>query len=98
MGQIYAGMESIAMERAIETCKIEKIVSEVTEAVCDDAVEMAGESVMKESVETMTDEELEALISELPADAGDEKVEVARILANEENQIDIDDIVGVEEV
>ena len=59
MGIISSGIQSIARERARQTSKIEKIHSEVNEAVADDAVAYA------------------------------------RILAVEDDTIDIDDIVGV---
>lgn len=96
MGIIDAGIQSIAEERARTTCKIEKIHSEVTESVADELVIEASDQVVKESVDLdISTEELEALLNELPADADMEKEEIARILAAEDDDIDIDDIVGV---
>lgn len=98
MGQIYAGIESIARERAIATAKVEKIFSETKESVYDEAVLYAVSKVYNENVDTMTDEELDEIMNELPEDAADEKEEIARILGSEENQIDIDDILGIVDI
>ena len=95
MGIISSGIQSIAMERAKQTSKIEKIHSEVTEAVADDAVASAVSDMYKESMDDIDMSELMALMEELPESAADEKMEIARILAVEDDTIDIDDIVGV---
>lgn len=95
MGIISSGIQSIAMERARQTSKIEKIHSEVTEAVADDAVASAVSDMYKESMDDIDMSELMALMEELPESAADEKMEIARILAVEDDTIDIDDIVGV---
>ena len=95
MGIISSGIQSIAMERARQTSKIEKIHSEVTEAVADDAVASAVSDMYKESMDNIDMSELMALMEELPENAADEKMEIARILAVEDDTIDIDDIVGV---
>ena len=95
MGIISSGIQSIAMERARQTSKIEKIHSEVTEAVADDAVASAVSDMYKESMDDIDMSELMALMEELPENAADEKMEIARILAVEDDTIDIDDIVGV---
>ena len=95
MGIISSGIQSIAMERARQTSKIEKIHSEVTEAVADDAVASAVSDMYKESMDDIDMSELMALMEELPETAADEKMEIARILAVEDDTIDIDDIVGV---
>ena len=95
MGIISSGIRSIAMERARQTSKIEKIHSEVTEAVADDAVASAVSDMYKESMDDIDMSELMALMEELPESAADEKMEIARILAVEDDTIDIDDIVGV---
>ena len=95
MGIISSGIQSIAMERARQTSKIEKIHSEVTEAVADDAVSSAVSDMYKESMDDIDMSELMALMEELPENAADEKMEIARILAVEDDTIDIDDIVGV---
>lgn len=95
MGIINSGIQSIATERARTTSKIERIHSEVTESVADELVMAASVAVYKESVDEMDTAELEALLKELPEDANLEKEEIARILAVEDEDIDIDDIVGV---
>ncbi len=95
MGIISSGIQSIAMERARQTSKIEKIHSEVTEAVADDAVASAVSDMYKESMDDIDMSELMTLMEELPESAADEKMEIARILAVEDDTIDIDDIVGV---
>lgn len=95
MGIISSGIQSIAMERARQTSKIEKIHSEVTEAVADDAVASAVSDMYKESMDDIDMSELMALMEELPESAADEKMEIARILAVEDDTIDIDDIVGI---
>lgn len=96
MGIINSGIKSIAEERARTTAKIERIYSEVTEAAADESVMDASMEVVKESaVDDIDLEELDALLRELPADAEDEREEIARILAVEDDDIDIDDIVGV---
>lgn len=95
MGIINAGIQSIAEERARATCRIEKIHSEVTESVADELVAGAVTEVVKESADDVDLAELEALLQELPVDAEEEKEVIARILAVEDDDIDIDDIVGV---
>lgn len=95
MGIISSGIQSIAMERARQTSKIEKIYSEVTEAVADDAVASAVSDMYKESMDDIDMSELMSLMEELPESAADEKMEIARILAVEDDTIDIDDIVGI---
>ena len=79
MGIISSGIQSIAMERARQTSKIEKIHSEVTEAVADDAVASAVSDMYKESMDDIDMSELMALMEELPETAADEKMEIARI-------------------
>ena len=95
MGIINAGIQSIAQERARTTCRIERIHSEVTESVVDEMINSASDEVMNESVDDISIEELDALLKELPVDADMEKEEIARVLAIEDEDIDIDDIVGV---
>lgn len=96
MGIINSGLQSIAEERARAIGKIERISSEVTESVADELVETATSGLMMESAEgELTNEELEELLRELPDDAELEKEEIARILACDDEDIDIDDIVGV---
>ena len=95
MGIINSGIQSIAEERARATSKIERIYSEVTESVADENISYAGDEVVKESVDDISLADLEELLRELPDDAIDEKEEIARILACEDDDIDIDDIVGV---
>ncbi len=96
MGIINSGLQSIAEERARAIGKIERISSEVTESVADELVTSATSGLMMESVEgELTNEELEELLRELPDDAELEKEEIARILACDDEDIDIDDIVGV---
>ena len=95
MGIINSGIQSIAEERARATSKIERIYSEVTESVADENISYAVDEVVKESVDDISLADLEELLRELPDDAIDEKEEIARILACEDDDIDIDDIVGV---
>ena len=95
MGIINSGIQSIAVERARATSKIERIYSEVTESVADELVSSAVVEVMQESVDDISMEELEELLNELPVDANMEREEIARILACEDDTIDIDDLVGV---
>ena len=98
MGQIYSGIRSIAEERAKSFVKTEKIFSEVRESVVDDLFrEATDEFLMESSVDSMTDEELDELLNELPSDASDEKAEIARILAANENDgmVDLDDALGI---
>lgn len=98
MGQINTGLRFIAIERARETAKIEHIFSEVTEAVVDDAIENAAVCIAMESAtDLMSDEELDDLIQSLPDDAADEKEEIARIIGCEDNNVDIDDVIGIDE-
>lgn len=98
MGMIGTAIESVARERARATCKIEKIFSEVMENKSDEAVLRASSAVYTESsIDTMTDEELDELINALPVDAEDEQAEIARMIASEDNSIDIDDILGINE-
>ena len=89
MGIINSGIQSIAEEKASTTSKIERIHSEVTESVADELVMSASVAVYKESVDEMDDTELEALLKELPEDADLEKEEIARILAVEDDDIDL---------
>ena len=95
MGIIDSGIQSIAYERAKAACRIEKILSEVTESVADDMVELAAYEVTFESANNLSNEEMLSLLSDLPADASDEKQEIARAIACEDDSLDIDDIVGV---
>lgn len=98
MGQIYDGFQSIAEERAAKIIGVEKIISEVVESVSDDSIQAAIASYYNESpLDGMTDEELDDLLNELPADAGNEKEEIVRVLSSGDAEIDIDDIVGVDE-
>lgn len=98
MGMIGNAIQCVALERAKATCKIEKIFSEVMEDTADESVLMAASSLYTESsIEEMTDEELDELINSLPDDAGNEQVEIARMIASEDNSIDIDDILGIVE-
>jgi len=95
MGIISAGIQSIATERAKATCRIERVYSEVTESVSDEMVAYAVTDVFNESGDDIDLSELDALLSELPVDADMEKEEIIRVLASEDDTIDIDDIVGV---
>jgi len=95
MGIINTGLQSIAMERAKETAKIGKIHSEVTENAIDEIVNTVADEVMQESFDDMDIAELDALLHELPDDATAEKEEIARMLTNDDDDIDIDDIVGI---
>jgi hypothetical protein len=96
MGLINTGIRSIAEERAKDTAKIEKIYSEVEESVADSLVVQASFDIFSESsLDMMDDAELDELLNELPDDACDEKEEIGRMLLSEDNEIDIDDIIGV---
>ena len=97
MGIINSGIQSVAEERARAIGKIERIHAEVTESVADDAVfEASGETFMESVMDGgLSTEELEELLGELPDNADMEKEEIARILTCEDDDIDIDDIVGV---
>jgi len=98
MGMISRGIQSIAQERAKNACIIEKITSETKEDVVDRAVQEACNAIFYESdVDMMSDDELEELIKELPADANEEKEEIRRIINVDDNDVDIDDIIGIYE-
>ena len=95
MGIISSGIQSIAEERARTTSKIEKIYSEVTEGVADELVAAAVSDIYKEGVDDIDLSELSDLLDSLPDSAIDEKEEIIRMIACEDDGIDIDDIVGV---
>lgn len=99
MGNISAGLRTIAMRRADIFCTVEKIAYEATEASVDDAVSAASACVMGDIDDDATRAvDVDELMTIIPEQADDEyERELSNVLASTRDIIGIDDIYGIEE-
>lgn len=97
MGQIANNLFRFSREKASIARNVEVVSSEVTEDCADELVFKASAALYTESDET-DDEFIDSLERELPDTDEDASAEINRILAVDNEDIDIDDILGVVDV